>query len=124
MPLSLFAVLVLASLMNPQAFLTHATALNDGILALFSNLFAFAGFLFLITCLWAALSPLGRVKIGGAKAVPLLSRWNWVAITLTTTIAIGIIFWGTAEPLYHLYELGARKITPASPEAAFIPSPA
>ena len=118
MPLTVFALLVAASLISPQTFLSQATALNNAILALFSNMFAFAGFIFLLTCLWAALSPLGRVKIGGADAVPSLSRWNWMAITLTTTIAIGIIFWGTAEPLYHLYDTGNRDIQPASTEAA------
>lgn len=41
-----------------------------------------------------------------------------MAITLTTTIAIGIIFWGTAEPVYHLYDPGAKHIKAGSPEAA------
>jgi len=49
--------------------------------------------------------------------MPLLSRWNWMAISLTTTIAIGIVFWGTAEPLYHLYSPGGTAIEPGSREA-------
>jgi len=47
-------------------------------------------------------SPLGGVRIGGAEAKPLLKRWNWFAITLCTTIATGILFWGTAEPMFHI----------------------
>lgn len=47
-------------------------------------------------------SPLGRVRIGGGGAKPVLGRWHWFAITLCTTIATGILFWGTAEPIYHL----------------------
>jgi choline-glycine betaine transporter len=47
-------------------------------------------------------SPLGRVKIGGEDARPLLSRFNWFAVVLCTTIAVGIIFWSAAEPIYHL----------------------
>ena len=64
-------------------------------------------------------SPIAQVKIGGKKAKPLLSKWRWFTITLCTTIAIGILFWGTAEPIYHLHAppvgLG---ITPNSTEAA------
>lgn len=30
-----------------------------------------------------------------------MSRWNWFAITICTTIAVGILLWATAEPLYH-----------------------
>ena len=51
---------------------------------------------------WVALSPLGRVRIGGPDAKPILSRWNWFAITLCTTVAIGILFWGAAEPMFHI----------------------
>jgi choline-glycine betaine transporter len=118
MPLVVFSALIVMSLLSPQDFLKVSTGLNDGILAIFSNGFAFAGFVFFLTCIWAALSPLGRVKIGGKEASRLLSPWNWMAITLTTTIAIGILFWGTAEPIYHLYNPGGQNFKPGSDEAA------
>lgn len=95
-----------------------ATAINDWILAQFSSVFAIGAFLFVLTCFWAAFSPLGKVKIGGANAVPLLSRWNWVAITLTTTVAIGILFWATAEPIYHLYDPAGLPYAAKSEAAA------
>ena len=50
----------------------------------------------------AVFSPLGKYKIGGKKAVPRLNRVSWFAIVLCTTIAVGILFWGSAEPLSHL----------------------
>src|SRR3546814_12018840 len=40
--------------------------------------------------------------MGGPEATPILSRWRWFAVTLCTTIATGILFWGAAEPLFHL----------------------
>lgn len=118
MPLSVFALLVVLSLLDPDAFLEKTTQLNDGILSVLSSTFALAAFGFVLTCIWAALSPLGKIKIGGKDAVPLLSKWSWVSITLTTTIAIGIIFWGTAEPLYHLYDTGGVPLEPGSDGAA------
>lgn len=110
--------MVVISLLQPAVFLRVATQLNNAILAVFSDVFALAAFCFVLTCLWAALSPIGKIRIGGRDAKPLLSRWNWIAITLTTTIAIGIIFWGTAEPIYHLYETGGVDAADASPKAA------
>jgi len=118
MPLLIFAVLVITSLIAPQIFLQVATAINDWILAKLSNVFAIGSFVFVLTCIWAALSPLGKIKIGGAEAVPLLSRWNWIAITLTTTVAIGILFWATAEPIYHLYNPAGLPYAATSKEAA------
>lgn len=50
----------------------------------------------------AFFSPLGKLKIGGPTAKPRLKRVSWFAIVLCTTIAVGILFWGSAEPLSHL----------------------
>ena len=56
----------------------------------------------LVLCLLIAVSPLGRVKIGGAGAQTELTTWQYFSIALCTTVAVGILFWATAEPLYHL----------------------
>lgn len=106
------------SLITPGPFLRVATQLNTAILNVFSHGFAVAAFLFVITCIWAALSPLGRIRIGGEAAKPMLSIWNWMAITLTTTVAIGILFWATAEPIYHLLQPAGLPIEPGSEAAA------
>lgn len=118
MPLLVFLALVVTSMANPLLFLRVTSAINDWILAVFSNAFAFGAFAFVVTCCWAALSPIGKIRIGGSDAKPLLSRWSWLAITLTTTIAIGILFWATAEPIYHLYNPGGQPIQPGSQLAA------
>jgi choline-glycine betaine transporter len=117
-PLLIFGTLVISSLIRPQGFLKIASRLNDLILAGFSNVFAFAAFACLLTCLWAAFSPIGKTRIGGEEAEPLLSRWNWIAITLTTTIAVGILFWATAEPIFHLYDPASSGPEAGSAEAA------
>lgn len=117
-PLIFFVALIITSLLFPGPFLDIATRLNTAILNLFTHGFTIAAFCFLLTCLWAALSPLGKVKIGGRDAVPILSRWNWMAITLTTTVAIGILFWATAEPIYHLSEPGGLNMLPGGEEAS------
>ncbi|MGM0509438.1 MAG: BCCT family transporter, partial [Fusobacteriota bacterium] len=53
------------------------------------------------------------------NAEPLVSKPSWFAITLCTTIAAGILFWGTAEPMWHFaYPPESLGIEPKSLEAA------
>ena len=118
-PMTVFVVAAIASLINLDGFFAVAQAMNDWILATFSNLISWAVFGFVLTCAAVLVSPLGKVKIGGAGAKPILKPWSWFSITLCTTIAIGILFWAMAEPLFHLYDPGGagRGIEAASPEA-------
>src|SRR3546814_20332975 len=67
-------------------------------------MFTISSVLFLALLAAIALSPFGGTIIGGAGAKPLLGRWRWFAVTLCTTIATGLLFWGVAEPLFHINE--------------------
>jgi glycine betaine transporter len=118
-PMTIFVGAAIASLVDLDGFFGVAKWLNDGILAIFSNVISWAVFGFVLTCIGVVVSPLGKVTIGGAGARPILKPWSWFSITLCTTIATGILFWAMAEPLYHLYEPGgaARGIEPASAAA-------
>lgn len=110
---------VLFSLWRGAAFVAAETAINNWILRHFSPFFAWAGIGFLALLLFVTLSPLGGRIIGGDKATPILSRWRWFAVTLCTTIATGILFWGVAEPLFHLNDPPAMLgLDPGSNAAA------
>ena len=71
-------------------------------LATFGPFFTYATFAAVLLMAIIFASPLGNVRLGGVDAQPLLKRWNLFAITLCTTIATGILFWGAAEPMFHL----------------------
>lgn len=119
MPLAVLLAAVLFSLWRGAAFVAAETAINDWILRHASPLFALAGIGFLALLLFVALSPLGGCVIGGDKATPILPRWRWFAVTLCTTIATGILFWGVAEPLFHLNDPPALLgLAPGSDAAA------
>ena len=98
---SLLFISLIFSLLNPKYFLDTVTALNVMLIANFGAMFSLATLLMFFVCLAIWISPLGKIKIGGPDAKPLLNRWRWFSITLCTTIATGILFWGTAEPLFH-----------------------
>ena len=55
----------------------------------------------LVVCAIVAASPVGGVRLGGPQAEPDLSKWQYFSISLCTTVAVGILFWATAEPLYQ-----------------------
>ena len=91
---------------------------EDWILDHFSWMFSLCAFLSLCLCIWICFSKFGKIRIGGSKAEPLMSMWNWFSITICTTIAIGILFWSTAEPISHYAGLPAKIAEPNTPEAA------
>lgn len=86
-------------------------------LANFGWAFNLIGFLVIIAVAIMYFSKLSEIKIGGVNAKPFPSNFNRFAITLCTTLAAGIVFWGTAEPIYHLaYPPKTLGIQPLSPE--------
>lgn len=56
---------------------------------------------FLLVCLTFLLTPLGRIKLGKPDETPEFSRVTWIAMLFSAGMGIGIVFWGTAEPISH-----------------------
>ncbi|OHX67296.1 BCCT family transporter [Flammeovirga pacifica] len=54
----------------------------------------------LLFCIGLALSPLGKIKLGNQS--PEFSTFSWVAMLFAAGMGSGLIFWGVAEPVYHL----------------------
>jgi choline-glycine betaine transporter len=118
-PLAVLFAALIFSLWQGAAFVATETAINDWILLHLGPVFAVSGVAFLVLLVFVALSPLGKVIIGGPDAQPLLGRWRWFSVMLCTTIATGILFWGAAEPLFHLNAPPAMLgLTPGSDGAA------
>lgn len=101
-PFLLLIAAACLSFFNRDAFISLSTKANDWLLANLGWLFSFGGLLMLVTVIAVYFSPLGKVVIGGKDAKPMLKMSNWIAITLCTTIAAGVTFWGIVEPIYHL----------------------
>lgn len=118
-PFTALLVSVATSLLWPSEFKEVMTKLNSWVLETFGSLFLLTGVGLILVTLAAVISPFGKVIIGGPNAKPKLSRWQWFSINLTTSVAIGILFWGCAEPVYHLWGPPPYDaVTPGSPEAA------
>ncbi|MCY6354221.1 BCCT family transporter [Clostridium sp. ZS2-4] len=115
----LLVLTIVLNFVNYDAFLNITTMAKNFMVIDLGWIFSIAGIMSVIVMLFVYFSPLGEVRLGGEDAKPLLKKTSWFAITLCTTIAAGIMFWGTAEPIWHLaYPPESLGIEPMSHEAA------
>ena len=73
--------------------------------------------LLLLFCLFLLVSPLGKVRLGGADAKPEYSNLTWTAMLFAAGVGIGLLFFGVAEPVYY-FQKPPLGITPGTAEAA------
>jgi choline-glycine betaine transporter len=57
--------------------------------------------LLLILCIWLAISPYGKIKLGKDNDEPEFSTVSWLTMLFAAGMGVGLLFWGTAEPLSH-----------------------
>ncbi len=63
--------------------------------------FIAAGNVFVVVCVALALSPLGRVRLGGTEAKPDYTYAGWFSMLFAAGMGIGLMFYGVSEPLSH-----------------------
>jgi len=69
---------------------------------------------FLLFLLALAISPFGRIRIGGPSAQAEFSRSAWLAMLFSAGMGIGLVYFSVAEPMLHF----AHPIHPDSPAEA------
>ena len=55
----------------------------------------------LILGIWLAISPYGKIKLGKDDDEPEFSTLSWLTMLFAAGMGVGLLFWGTAEPLSH-----------------------
>lgn len=117
-PILILVLTLFASILYSGIFEEKMKGIQAWLLQHFSLGYSWLSFFMLILVLWVIISPLGNYKIGGKNTQPRLSFLSWFAIVLCTTIAVGILFWGSAEPLSHfLFPPSFKNIESASSES-------
>lgn len=98
-------LLVLAFVLLTLMFQTQVEPLFTGLRGwLTSNLdwfFLTSANVFVLVCIGIALSPLGRVRLGGTEATPDYSYLSWFSMLFAAGMGIGLMFFGVSEPLSH-----------------------
>jgi glycine betaine transporter len=57
--------------------------------------------LFVFVCFYLLVSPVGRIKLGKQEDQPEFSRPTWLAMLFSAGVGIGLMFYGTYEPISH-----------------------
>ena len=65
----------------------------------------------LIVCIWLALSRYGGIKLGRDDDQPEFSTISWLTMLFAAGMGVGLLFWGSAEPLTH-FDLIRQGQTP------------
>lgn len=55
----------------------------------------------LVFCIYLAASRYGDIRLGNQTETPQYSLFSWIGMLFSAGIGIGLVYWGTAEPLYH-----------------------
>ena len=118
-PVILFVVACVYNFQNQDGFTRMINGANSWLMKNFAWAFSLGVLIMLAVIIYLMFSKFGDVRIGGREAAPMLDDVRYFSITLTSIVAIGILFWATSEPLYHLTSPPqSLKIQPNSAEAA------
>lgn len=55
----------------------------------------------LVFCIYLIASRYGDIRLGNQTERPQYSLVSWIGMLFSAGIGIGLVYWGTAEPLYH-----------------------
>jgi len=67
----------------------------------FGWFYLLAAFLVIVLLIGLCISPYGGIRLGKDTDRPELKTLSWFAMLFTAGMAIGLVFYGLAEPIYH-----------------------
>ena len=82
----------------------------------FGSFLACSMSLFVLVIAVIAISPLGKLKLGGLEAQPRFSTIPWLTMMFSAGMGIGLLFFGVGEPILH-FTIPAPGVDPGSPTA-------
>ena len=112
----LTVALVIWCLAAGDSFVTAASGLMGALTSSFDWLYVFGMSLFVVFALVLAISPYGKTKLGADDEKPTQSTLGWFAMLFSAGMGVGLVFWGTAEPLSH-YVAPMAGIEPMTDDA-------
>lgn len=59
------------------------------------------------TCFWLMASKFGSIRLGQQNSRPEFSNFSWYSMMFSAAVAVGIMFFGVAEPIFYFDNSGA-----------------
>lgn len=116
---ALIIAFVLLTLTFPTIANTGLEATKAWTLNYFDWFFVLSSNFVLLFCVAVAVSPLGKIRLGGTDAKPEFGTASWIAMLFSAGIGIGMVFYGSAEPVAYYTDWGGTplNVEPRTPEA-------
>ena len=101
-PTAIISLVVIAySVFDPKGSAEIFSNIRKSATDNFDWFFMSAGNILLIFCVAVAVSPLGKIRLGGKGATPDYSRMSWFSMLFGAGMGIGLVFYGVSEPVSH-----------------------
>lgn len=115
---SVILLLVLTGVFLPEIFSGAAQKAFDFTTYAFGWFYLLSVLLFVLFCLFLAISKYGRIRLGGNDERPEYSFFTWIGMLFSAGFGIGLVFWGIAEPMSHYFSPPIADMEGLTPEAA------
>lgn len=99
--LAFIFIILIWGIMSPASFGKSAAFAFDLFVTRVGWFYLLVVSLFLLFCLWLLISPYRNIRLGSDDSRPQFSNLSWFAMLFSAGMAIGLIFWGIAEPMSH-----------------------
>ncbi|WP_353224208.1 BCCT family transporter [Salinisphaera sp. C84B14] len=113
----LMALLIGVTVLAPEATKNAFDAILSWMVHYFGWYYIFVCAGFIGFSFWVGCSSFGKLRLGPDDSRPAFSRLSWYTMLFSAGIGIGVIFYGTAEPVAH-YHNAPRQLTSETVEAA------
>ncbi len=124
-PVALLVIILLSgyAMFNPELASKSLASAKGWTIANFDWFYMVAGNLFVLFCVVLFVSPLGKIRIGGANAKPQYGMLSYFSMLFAAGMGVGLLFWGVAEPVAYFTDwfktpLNIAKLTPEAQHAA------
>jgi choline/glycine/proline betaine transport protein len=111
----LLIALLLVGVLFPERVAQIFPTVLDWVGSTFGWLYVASTALFVGFSFWLMASRFGSIRLGQDDERPTFSRLSWFAMLFSAGMGIGLVFYGVAEPIYHL---GSAPAGVASGEVA------
>lgn len=101
---SIVVMVVIWGAVAPEQMIRITGNIMDFIIAEFGWFYVVSTALFIIFCLYLGVGPYRQMKLGKEKDEPEYRYLEWIGMLFAAGMGVGLVFWGTAEPLSHFAE--------------------